>query len=372
MLSDSPNNEAPQDYHRYSALSSKLGKKRARMRKGKFRAGKIEPSFLEGLLAKNRIADPRVLVGPGVGLDAAVITFGKENLLVAKTDPITFATDEIGWYAVQVNANDIATAGARPRWFLATLLLPERQTTRALVERIYADIRKACKELEIELVGGHTEITCGLDRPIVIGQMLGEVVPEKLIRADGARSGDTILLTKRAAVEGTAILGREFSEKLTAQLGDTFARRCRNFLHNPGISVLRDALIACEVAGAVHAMHDPTEGGLITGLHELAHASGCGLRVRRDQIPLYPETIRACEVFELDPLGLIASGSLLIVADPAQSQKIIDRLNAASIECTAIGEMLEHGARSWLIRSDGEQELLKPFERDEIARLFSE
>ena len=341
------------------------------MPRREFRPGKLEPAFLEKLLRRGRIADPRVLIGPGIGLDVAVIAFGEKNLLVAKSDPVTFATDEIGWYAVQVNANDIATAGARPRWFLATLLLPERATTRDLVEGIYADLRSACRALGVELVGGHTEITVGLDRPIVAGQMLGEVAPERLIRADGARPGDAILLTKRVAVEGTAILGREFSARLAAGTDDAFAERCRRFLHDPGISVVRDALTACEVSSAVHAMHDPTEGGLATGLCELAHASGCGVRVRRSAVPFYPETLRACDVFGLDPLGIIASGALLIVADPARAEEVTQRLQAADIECAAIGEMLECGADCRLVTPDGEHEL-PVFDRDEIARLYSE
>ena len=335
-----------------------------------FPAGKLDASFLAELLESNRIADPRVLVGPGVGRDVAVIDMGHGNCLVAKTDPVTFATEQIGWYAVQVNANDIATSGARPRWFLATLLLPEGQTTRELVEEIYADIVEACRGLEIELIGGHTEITCALERPVVVGQMLGEVSRDALIRAEDAQPGDVVLLTKRVAVEGTAILGSEFAMTLAAATEIAFPRTCSAFLHEPGISVVHDALMACE-AGGVHAMHDPTEGGLATGLWELAQSSGCGVLVREDAIPFYPETLRACVVFDLDPLGIIASGSLLIAADPARERDICARLAEAGIECRPIGEMLGKGAPCRLITPDGEGDL-PAFERDEIARLFSE
>ena len=338
------------------------------MQDRRLRPGKLAPDFLQSLLDRNKISDPRVLVGPGVGLDVAVIEFG-EKLLVAKTDPITFATDQIGWYTVNVNANDIATAGARPRWLLATLLLPENATSHELVERIYADLIGACRKMEIELVGGHTEITCRLDRPIMIGTMLGEVARDKLIRADGARPGDALLLTKRIAVEGTALLGIEMSAELGAATDEEFVKRCRAFLHEPGIGVLRDALLACEVGG-IHAMHDPTEGGIATGIAELARACGCGVRVRRDRLPFYDETIRACRVFDLDPLGLIASGSLLIAADPKSDEKIRRRLNAEGIECTAIGAILEKGAPCLLVTHEGEQSL-PIFDRDEIARLFS-
>ena len=339
------------------------------MRDTEFKPGKLDAAFLQELLERNHIADPRVKIGPGVGLDVAVLDAGGKNLLVAKTDPITFATDEIGWYAVQVNANDIVTAGARPCWFLATLLLPEEGTTREMVEAIYADLQRACRELNIALVGGHTEITCGLNRPIIVGQMLGQVAPDKLVRADGARPGDEILLTKRVAVEGTAILAREFSERLEAATDGAFVSRCRNFLHDPGISVVTDALTACEISGAVHAMHDPTEGGLATGLRELALASGCGMRVLSQAIPLYPETLRCCEVFGLDPLGLIASGSLLMAVDPSETETIVERLDDANIECAVIGKVLDKGAPLHFAMPDGEHEF-PSFERDEIARLF--
>lgn len=330
--------------------------------------GKLAPDFLDALLRRNVIRDPRVLVGPGVGLDVAVIDQGA-NCLIVKTDPVTFATDSIGWYAVHVNANDIATAGARPKWFLATLLLPEISTTQALVETIHQDLCAACEALEIDLIGGHTEITVGLDRPIMAGMMLGEVAKEKLVRADGAQPGDRLLLTKRAAVEGTAILGRECADRLADSEGKEFADQCAAFLRAPGISVLRDALAACE-AGGVHAMHDPTEGGIATGIMELARASGCGVRVAAARIPIYAETMRACAVTKLNPLGLIASGSLLIAADAPHAANICEKLRAEKIECADIGEVTAKGGPLILVTDTGAQPL-PTFPRDEIARLFS-
>jgi len=344
-----------------------MSSKAQQMNSERFRPGKLDPSFLAALLARNRIGDPRVLLGPGVGRDAAVLDMGGGRCLVAKTDPITFATAEIGWYAVQVNANDVAAAGARPRWFLASVLLPDTGTTRELVETIHDDILRACRELEIELVGGHTEITAGLDRPIVVGQMLGEADRDRLVTPSGARPGDAVLLTKRIAVEGTAILGHEFGDRL----GDAdFAARCRAFLHKPGISVVRDAAAAC-AAGGVHAMHDPTEGGVATGLRELAEASGLGIRVRREAIPVYPETQRACEALGLNPLGLIASGSLLVVADPSRAGALIAALSHQGIECAQVGEMTAEKGNCRMILSEKEIHL-PAFPRDEIASLYRE
>src|SRR5262245_8898042 len=179
-------------------------------------AGKLPPALLTQLLARQAVTDPRVLIGPRLGEDAAVIDMG-DRLLIAKSDPITFATDAIGYYAVTVNANDIAAMGGTPRWFLATLLLPEASTTAALVRDIFAQVRQACRELDITLVGGHTEITVGLTRPILSGHMLGEVARARLVTSAGVQVGDALLLTKGFPVEGVAIMAREGAARLAAQ-----------------------------------------------------------------------------------------------------------------------------------------------------------
>ncbi|HVO95852.1 MAG TPA: AIR synthase family protein, partial [Terriglobales bacterium] len=259
----------------------------------RFAIGKLPMATLERLLRQNRITDRRVIVGPGIGEDAAVIDIGGSRCLIAKTDPITFAVDQIGWYAVHINANDIATKGARPLWFLATLLLPEDATTEKLAEKIFRDIVEACASLGVSLVGGHTEITTGLTRPIVVGQMLGETYKNQLVRADGAKKGDLIILTKGIAIEGTAVIAREHEPDLLDVLDHETLMACRNFMYRPGISVLQDAQTALE-CGSVHAMHDPTEGGIAMALHELAWAAHVGLRIRAEAIPVFPETQALC------------------------------------------------------------------------------
>ncbi len=175
---------------------------------GRLQTGKLPNEALAALLAKLQHRDPRVLIGPGIGVDAAVIDNGGPKLLVAKSDPITFATDHIGTYAVHVNANDVACLGARPAWFLATILLPESATPQ-LAESIFGQIASTCEALGIELVGGHTEITHRLQRPIVSGALLGEVERERLVRPGGARPGDCVILSRGIAIEGTAVLARE-------------------------------------------------------------------------------------------------------------------------------------------------------------------
>ncbi|MFN8474986.1 MAG: AIR synthase family protein [Anaerolineae bacterium] len=328
--------------------------------------GKLPPDLLVPFLARYAQPAPGVVVGPGLGLDAAVLEIGG-RLLVAKSDPITFATDEIGWYVVHVNANDIAALGATPRWFLATLLLPETATTAALVDTLLAQIAAACDEVDAALVGGHTEISYGLERPIIVGTMLGETSREALVTAAGAQVGDAVLLTKSVGLEGTAIIAREKADALDDMPADLMAR-ARNFLHAPGISIVRDAAIAT-AHGQVHAMHDPTEGGVATAIHEIAAAAGVGFEIDADALPIAPETKALCRRFDLDPLGLISSGTLLATLSQTDVGEVIAALGAAGIAAVQIGRVTppEAGVR---LCHDGHCALLPTFARDELARLF--
>jgi hydrogenase expression/formation protein HypE len=329
--------------------------------------GKLPAEHLARLLAKHTRPDPRLIIGARLGEDAAVIDMG-DRYLVAKSDPITFASDEIGWYAVNINANDIACAGAAPRWFLATLLLPEGKTDISLVETIFAQMAEACERLDVTLAGGHTEITYGLDRPVVVGHMLGEVAPGGFVATAGVRVGDDIIVTKGVAVEATAIIAREKGDDLEGVFDAGYLRRCQDFLHNPGISVVHDAQVA-QAAGRVHAMHDPTEGGLATGLWEMSQAAGVGLEIDEAAIPILPETAALCAQFDLDPLGLIASGALLIACPPQDTDSIVGALRAAGILATIVGRAIEEKEGCTLLGEDGRRPL-PSFARDEIARLF--
>lgn len=334
--------------------------------------GKLPAEHLARLLERYAPTDPDVVVGPRVGEDAAVVAVTPGAYLVAKSDPITFATDEIGWYAVHVNANDVACCGATPRWWMATLLLPGGRATAELVDTIFAQFGQACDQVGAQLVGGHTEITHGLDRPVVVGTMLGEVEPGKLVSTGGAQPGDVLILTKGIAVEGTAIIAREKGAALVGRVSDELLERSSMFLHDPGISVVLDAQTLCMALGsAVHAMHDPTEGGVMTGLHELAEASGCGLEIRGDQLPILPETRAVCGHLGLDPLGLIASGSLLAAVAPGSAEEAIAALRGAGIQAAGIGRVLPAGAESVLVEGE-ERRPLPIFRRDELARLFDE
>lgn len=328
--------------------------------------GKLPAELLSQLLSRLPSGDPRVVLGPGIGRDAAVIDMG-DRYLVAKTDPITFATDEIGWYAVNINANDIACLGARPRWFMVTALLPATSADAAMAEAIFTQITDACTELGIALVGGHTEVTHDLNRPVLVGAMLGEVEKAKLVTADRVRVGDTVCLTKGIPLEATALLAREKRDELLRRgVSGAVVQRAHNLLHVPGISVVREALIAAD-AGLAKAMHDPTEGGLATGLEELAQAAHVGLEIDGDAIPLLSEGSELCSRYGLDPLGAIASGALLIVTSDAARLETL--LRDAGITCQAIGRVTPQENGVMLLRN-GRREPLPRFEVDEIARVF--
>jgi hydrogenase maturation factor len=332
--------------------------------------GKLRAETLQAVFDKLPSRDPRVVVGPRVGEDAAVIDMG-DRYLVATSDPITFATDDLARYALAVNANDIAVRGARPRWFLATVLLPAGATTDASATALLAQLAEACDELDIALVGGHTEVTHGLTRPIIAGTMLGEVAKDKLVTTGGAQVGDAVVMTKGVPVEGAAIIAREKEAELRARgVPAAVIRRAKNFLRVPGISVLPEAEIACELA-SVHAMHDPTEGGIATALVEMADAANVGLRIDATRIMVVPEGKVLCEAFGLDPLGTIASGALLMTLDPGEAAIVVHALARESIDCHFIGSVVarEHG----VTLVDGTRQRPMPvFAQDEITRLFKE
>lgn len=309
------------------------------------------------------------MVGAGIGLDAAAIRFDG-RVLVAKTDPITFVADEVGTYALLINANDLATMGATPKWFLATVLLPARASTTTTVNRLFTQLHTVCLRLRVSLCGGHSEITDSVTRPVVVGCLLGECAPNKVITAAGARVGDAVLLTKGIAIEAVSILARERTVEIRRRHGARFLARCRRYLTEPGLSVLKEARVAM-AAGGVHAMHDPTEGGLSAALYELAEAAGVGLKIEADRIRILPEAAQLCADFGLNPLGAISSGALLICTEPTFERRTVERLRQARIPVVRIGTVVPRRDGVTLI----DKGRARPFPRfavDEVAKLFQQ
>jgi hydrogenase expression/formation protein HypE len=329
-------------------------------------AGKLPNHILQLYLNEFHFEDPSVLIHPGVGEDIAAVQMHDRDVLILKSDPITFATDAIGRYAVLVNANDIATAGAEPRWFLTTLLLP-CGITPSYVRRIMQDLADHCRRWGITLCGGHTEITDAVRRPLVIGMMAGTVRRGDLIDKKQMQPGDAVLLTKAVAVEGTAIITRQFEARLR-ELGLTDEEIAEGRVCLDHIGILSEAREAARDHRAT-AMHDVTEGGLATALTELSTAGRHRIAVDMDKIPIYPLTRKICDRLGLNPLGLIGSGSLLICCAQDASAVLIERLQGLGIAATRIGRVLEEG--TGIEAFDHGNPIEWPqFAVDEITKLF--
>ena len=345
-------------------------------------AGKLPAELLADLLVGLPIHHPQLLVGPAVGEDAAVIDFTAGNsatqsdkLLVAKSDPITFATDEIGYYAVNVCANDLAVTGATPRFYLPTLLLPVGTADETMVRQIFTQLGDACAKLNIVIAGGHSEVTPAVNQPVIAGTMLGEVARDGYVASSGGRAGDVILFAGQVPIEGASIIAREKRADLLAHgFTTTEIDTAAAYLHSPGISVIRPAQIATQ-SGVVTAMHDPTEGGIATGLSELAVAAGVNIEVDLDAIPILPLAAKLCAVYGLDPLGTIASGALLATCAPEAANALMAQWTQAGWSGTIIGRMVSRAAQDTapaLTALRGGKRISFPtFAVDEITKLWT-
>lgn len=321
--------------------------------------GKLPSELLLRLLAGDGDPVPEVRLGPGVGEDACALDVGGPRTLVVATDPITFAGSSPGRSAVLVNANDVAVTGARPRWFLATLLLPPGSVAEQ-VEELFGEIRRALAGTGAVLVGGHTEVTDAVRRPVVVGQMLG--LASQVIPTAGLRAGDVVLQIGPAPVEGAAVLAGAAGER-GAPVAPDLLRAAAAAIEDPGISVVGPALLSAEL-GAM-AMHDPTEGGLAAALWEMAGAAGLALRVDRSAVLWFAPGVEVCRALSADPWATLASGALLAGFARGAADFAVRRLREAGHPCAVVavaepgtGVHDEHGAP------------IRWPERDEVARLL--
>jgi len=322
-----------------------------------FLPGKVPTEVLQKIVFKH-LGTKRndIILGPSIGEDAAIVKVGKEVLAIA-ADPITGAEEWLGWLAVNVSANDVATCGVRPIWFTSCILLP-KGSKEELVEKICSQMDKAARQLNVAIIGGHCEITPGLEHPIVTGCSIGIAENGKYVTSSGAKAGNVIIMTKGTGIEGTAILASDKRKELLKVFDESFLRKAESFFTR--ISVVRDALTAFKTGGVL-AMHDPTEGGVAGGLHELADASNIGFQVYEEKILVSEETRKICAHFEIDPLQLISSGSLLIVAEKEKTKEIVSRLSQNDVPASVIGEVTEPELGRKMVSRTGEKvELVRP------------
>ena len=338
----------------------------------KFLVGKLKHKFLNNMLdnfvSPTHLKDSRVVVGSQIGEDAAVIDMG-DKYLVVKTDPITFVTDEIGYYAVNVNVNDVVCTGATPKWFQSTILLPAKKTDEDLIESIFRSIHDTCKNFGITVIGGHTEITAALDRPMVIGSLLGEVEKDKLVLTSGAKAGDSIIITKGIFIEGTSIIAREKEVFLKEKgYGNQFIEKCKNYLFDPGISIFKEAVISNDNF-TVTSMHDLTEGGLFCGIAETAIASKLGVIIDKDKVNVLPEPRELSKIFNINPYSTISSGSLIISINPKFARDLINLLAKNGVASATIGKFTKDEGKYLLLDENNKEKVMIYTEIDEITKI---
>ncbi|MBO3802056.1 MAG: AIR synthase family protein [Thermoproteota archaeon] len=332
----------------------------------KLNLGKLPPSILEEVVYRNLGAHSnRVILGPSIGEDAAIIDMG-EKFLVIHTDPITGAVENIGLLAVYVSTNDIATRGALPLWLSLVILLPEN-ATKELLESIVSQVDKTAKEIGVSVVGGHTEVTLGLSRPIVVSTALGETRKGNYITSSGVKPGDLIILTKSAAIEGTSILANELEAQLKEKVGNNIVEKAKEYIKF--ISIVKEALAASST-GFVNAMHDPTESGILGGVQELCYASKVGARVYESKVPISYETKKICEALSIDPLKTISSGALLIAVKKEGAKEVIKAIENVGIKAAVIGEFIEENVLE-VVREAGTERIEKPVQ-EEIWKVLKE
>jgi hydrogenase expression/formation protein HypE len=322
--------------------------------------GKVSADLLQRIVYPHLGRRPDVLVHARLGEDCAVIDFG-EWVAVLTTDPITGVVRHLGRYAVHVTCNDLATSGAEPVALLMTLLLKEG-TTEPELEGVIREAGETASRLGVEIVGGHTEVTPGIDHTIAVMTALGRARKGQVISAAGARPGDRVLLTKSAGVEGTAILAYDLAARLKGRIDDAMLEQARRFLDR--ISVVPEGLAAAR-AGAT-AMHDVTEGGVLGGAWELAEAAGIGIEIRAEAVPVARETDAICRVLDVDPLRLISSGAMLIATPVPERTK--DALKQAEIAATEIGVMTR---QERVVVRGSQRAPLTPPQGDELWRVLS-
>jgi hydrogenase expression/formation protein HypE len=333
------------------------------MAEERLRTGKLPPELLRRLvLSRLGARRPETLVHAALGVDAAAVEFDGWAC-VLKTDPITTASAGAGRLAVLVACNDLAAMGAEPLGVLSTLLFPTGVTA-AEIGELAAEIDDAARDLNVEVLGGHTEVAPGLSAPLVVMASVGRARPDRLLTAAGARPGDALVLTKAAALEGTSILAVDFAARLTGRVSEALLDEARAYRRE--VSVVPEGLAAAELGAT--AMHDPTEGGIVGALWEMAEASGTGFRVEEARIPVRPATAAICAALNVDPLRLIASGALLVACPdgPAMVRGLAER----GVPATVIGEVTA-GPRE-LVHPDGTVRTVETVGRDELYRVLEE
>ena len=326
------------------------------------KTGKIPESVLKrSVLRQLHNRRDEVLLGAGVGEDCAALTLEADEVFVMSTDPITGTGKEMGSLAVITTANDLASSGAEPVGVMLTILLPE-ESEEALLKEIMRDAEATCEKFHMQILGGHTEVSAAVNRPVISVSGVGKVKKDAMIKTGGARPGMDIVVSKWTGIEGTVILAKERERELLGRYATTFIDRSKDL--DAYISVLSEAAVAAR--SGVSAMHDITEGGIFGALWEMAEASGVGLEIDLKKIPVRQETIEICEFFGLNPYELISGGRMLMAAE--DGNQLVHELEKAGIPAAVIGKAMAGNDR--VLRNEEERRFLEPPKPDELYRVI--
>ncbi len=328
---------------------------------GRMKTGKLPNDVLEKIvIGKIRNIRSEVIVRPGVGMDCSAVDFGKYTCVLS-SDPITGTAKEIGRLAVHVSCNDIASCGVEPLGLMTTILCPPGSTEKEL-ENIMDQLADAAASINVDLLGGHTEVTTAVTRFVISCTAVGRCVRGSMIVAAGAKDGDDLVITKHAGLEGASIIAHERETELKAVLSAQAVEEAKAFMND--ISVVRDGLAAAKYGA--HAMHDVTEGGILGAVWEICEASGKGAEVYIEQIPVMLSTRRICEYYNIDPYRLISSGCMLIAARDGKG--LADKLKSEGIDAAVIGRL--NGTGEKFLAGGGRMEPIAPPEADELYKVL--
>lgn len=337
--------------------------------------GKISSEFFDHVIrARLGRPDPSVLVGPQNGVDSAIVDLGANQVMAITTDPFfvvpEYGWKRAGWFAVHILASDVSTSGFAPRYLTVDLNLPPG-TSNDELEALWNSVHESCSELGVSVVTGHTGRYEGCAYPMVGGAtMMATGERESYVASSMAQPGDAVIVTKGAAIEATALMAATFPELVGERVGAELAAEAEKLFWS--MSTVQDALVAVTVgvrSEGVTGMHDATEGGVLGGLCEIAHASQIGMRIDAAAVPIREEVRSVCDAFDMAPLASISEGSLLITCRPQRAEELLRALSDASVEAARIGECTSHPDR--VLEIDGRATPLAPPEFDPFWPAFA-
>ena len=324
--------------------------------------GKLpEPMLIRSVLKEVEHRRDEVLVGPAVGQDCAVVELGEGEVFVLSSDPITGTTKHIGRHSVHITANDLAASGADPLGIMLTILLTP-DTQEGELKEMMRGVERACKELNMEVMGGHTEITQVVKQPLISLTGVGKMKKEKILTTASVKPGQDILITKWIGLEGTSVAAKEKEEELLKKFAPSFVETAKDF--DQYLSVVPEAKIARD--WSISAMHDITEGGVFGALWEMGSGSGVGLDIDLKKIPIRQETVEICEVLGLNPYILMSSGSMMIAADDGYG--LAEKLKQAGIPAAVVGKATEGKDR--ILRNGEDTRYLDKPQSDELYKIY--